>query len=82
MFHDGLISTNRLEYLSQFSNAVLVGGRDVPCAENFNYERFPKPKNDLSGQRVVNKGEIKSWCYDQATSPSFALSNAVLFFKD
>lgn len=75
----GYLSGRMLHYVSQVSNAVLVGGMDHPSRDSFNYEQNTSRityQFDIPSPR-----EVQRWCEAQANHPSFELSTAVLTFN-
>ena len=72
-------SLQRLQYVSQFSNAVLVCGLDHGYDEAFDYAT-----NTLSIQCKTSDrtpSELKKWRNSQFFHPSFELSTAVVFYS-
>ena len=70
------VSLQRLRYLSQLSNAVLVGGLDHESRDSFDYEKNTATMPYQFGN--PSERELRYWCERQTEHPSFQLSNAVL----
>ena len=70
------VSLQRLRYLSQLSNAVLVGGLDHESRDSFDYEKNTATMAYQFGNPTER--ELNRWCSRQLDHPSFELSNAVL----
>lgn len=70
------VSLQRLRYLSQLSNAVLVGGLDHEIRDSFDYEKNTATMVYQFGN--PSERELRHWRERQHEYPSFQLSSAVL----